>query len=459
MTDTRYDIIILGAGLTGLTLAYYLKKAGKKVLILEKELKTGGVINTISEDGFIYETGPNTGVLSTTELVTLFDDLKHRCSLETANPRSKKRYILKGGKWQPLPSGLISAVGTPLFTLKDKFRILAEPFRKQGNDPDETIAQLVIRRMGKSFLDYAVDPFISGIYAGDPNTLVTRFALPKLYALEQNYGSFIRGAVKKGREPKTEGEKRVTKEVFSSKGGFHNLISALTVEVGNDSILTGIRETRVETVNSGFSVSFIKPSGDYAEYSTPRIVTTFGGTSLQELLPFISGNSLKPVTALRYAGVVQVAAGYKNWSGVPLDAFGGLVPAKENRNVLGILFPSAIFKGRAPENGALLSVFLGGIKKPEIIKKSDSEIREIVLKEIGDTLDEKNQPEMLRIFRYKQAIPQYEKSTGERIECIQSLEKKYPGLILAGNIRDGIGMADRVKQAKMISDLILKQPG
>jgi protoporphyrinogen/coproporphyrinogen III oxidase len=163
---------------------------------------------------------------------------------------------------------------------------------------------------------------------------------------------------------------------------------------------------------------------------------------------------LAPLLRLEYAGVVQVAAGYEKWNGVPLDAFGGLVPSAEKRQILGILFPSAIFEGRAPEGGALLSVFLGGTRNRELLFRSDDEITDIALGEIRLTLHAGGAPDLLKIFRYEKAIPQYEISTGERLECIKGLEEKYPGLILAGNIRDGIGMADRVKQAKSIADMI-----
>ena len=456
MNKKTVDIIIVGAGLTGLTLAYYLKKEGKKVILIEREGMAGGVISSLVEQDFTFETGPNTGVLSTSEIAELFEDLRDHCTLETANPKSKKRYILKNGKWQALPSGLLSAIRTPLFTLKDKFRVLLEPFREPGKNPDETIAQLVIRRLGRSYLDYAVDPFISGIYAGDPAKLVTRFALPKLYALEQNYGSFIRGAIKKSREPKSETEKKATREVFSVKGGLGNLIKALTKEIGHEKILTGAREAMVEPVTNGFIVSFRNISGKKDEYHAPVVVTTIGGYALPTLLPFIPGKNLASVSILGFAGVVQVAVGYKNWKGLPLDAFGGLIPSKENRDVLGILFPSAIFAGRAPEKGALLSVFLGGVKNPGILKKPDHEIKAIVLREIKETLSDNSQPDLFRIFRYTNAIPQYEKSTGVRLESIQRIQHQYPGLILAGNIRDGIGMADRVKQAKLISGMFNK---
>jgi len=308
-------------------------------------------------------------------------------------------------------------------------------------------------RLGESYLDYAVDPFISGIYAGDPSRLVTRYALPKLYNLEQNYGSFIGGAVKKKFEPRDERTKKASREVFSVKGGLQNLLDALVLKIGRDNIITGCRQVTVQSHNPGFSVMTWDGS---VPVVSERIVTTTASYTLPSLLPFISATSLLPVTKMKYAGVVQAVVGYRKWKGISLGAFGGLIPGKENRNVLGILFPSSIFKSRVPENGALLSVFLGGTRRPEMLEKTDPEIRKIVLDEIKDTLPcHDQQPDLFRIFRYTHAIPQYERSSGERLACIDELQKQYPGLILGGNMRDGIGMADRVKQAKVISDMII----
>jgi oxygen-dependent protoporphyrinogen oxidase len=278
--------------------------------------------------------------------------------------------------------------------------------------------------------------------------------LPKLYALEQNYGSFIRGAIKKSREKKSEAEKKATKEVFSVNGGMGNLIKALAETTGENNIFYGASDTRVEPSGNAFSVVFSDSYGNTTRLTSPVVISTTGSYCLPDLLPFISSGDLSPITNLQYARVIQVALGYNKWEGFPLDAFGGLIPSKENRQVLGILFPSAIFPERAPGGGALLSVFLGGMKKPGMIDKSDDEIEEIVLDEIGSTLFSTKRPDLLKIFRYYNAIPQYEKSTGERLDCIRRIEAQYQGLILAGNIRDGIGMADRVKQAKTIAGML-----
>jgi oxygen-dependent protoporphyrinogen oxidase len=450
MTNSKVDYVVVGAGLTGLTMAFYLQKEGKRVLVIERGSRAGGVIRTHSVDGFTFEAGPNTGVLSSPELVQLFDDLGGRCQLETANQAAKKRLIWKNGAWHALPSGLLSAVFTPLFSFKDKLRILGEPFRKPGSNPYETLDSLVKRRLGQSFLDYAVDPFVSGVYAGDPTLLVPKFALPKLYNLEQKYGSFIKGAVKKAKEPKSPLELRVTREVFSVKGGLQNLVDALVDAIGGQNIILNAADCAVQKTSDGYAVRYAS-NGVIHSISTPNVVSTVGSYELPSLLPFLSDSDLDPLTCLRYAKVALVVAGYKRWNGIPLNGFGGLVPSRERRKMLGVLFPSSIFQDRAPLGGALLSVFTGGIKNESTYLLSDDELKALVVAEISETLRTNMKPDLLEVFRYPHAIAQYERSSEQRFEAIRTIESQHPGLTLAGSIRDGIGMSDRVKQGYVIA--------
>jgi len=459
MAETlKTDVVIIGAGLTGLTIALYLKKAGIDFKIIEKSAKTGGVIQTISEKGFVYETGPNTGVVSNPEITELFEELEGKCTLETADPSAKRRLIWKNNQWHALPSGLWSAITTPLFTWGDKFRILGEPWRAKGTDPNEKLSDLVKRRLGKSFLDYAIDPFISGIYAGNPNELVPRYALPKLWKLEQDYGSFIRGTIKKAKLPKTDRDKKATKEVFSAKGGLGKMIEAMTAAIGAEHFLLSA-ETMIRSNENSFQLQVTTPENlDVIE--TKHLVTTCGGYALQGLLPFLNEEEIAPFNNLKYAAVTQVLLGFQKWKGVSLKAFGGLVPGVENKNILGVLFTSSFFEGRAPKGGALLSVFMGGTKRPDIAKMDDFEIETLIKKDLPRMMSDRSfNPDMMRILRYPKAIPQYTESSGERFEMIEKLQQKYPGLILAGNIRDGIGMADRVKQGRTIAEELVGKIG
>ncbi len=441
------NIAIIGSGITGLTTGYYLKKAGINFKIYEKTNHIGGVIHTISENGFTFETGPNTGTLSNIETVELFEHLANDFELEIADHTAKRRLILKNSKWHALPSGLFSGIFTPLFSVKDKFRLLGEPFRKPGKNPFETIAELVIRRMGKSFLDYAVDPFISGIYAGNPNYLVTKYALPKLYNLEQTYGSFIGGSIKKAKEPKTGQDKKVTKEIFSAKGGLSSIVKALVKNIGKKNII----------LNADVEVVTNKQLYSIGDETFTHVVNTTNAGELQKLFPFLSQEDVSDISHLKYAQVAEIAIGFKEWRGIHLNAFGGLIPSKEGRNALGILFMSTLFKKRAPENGTLLTTFVGGTKKEQLAALSEDELLEILKPELQELLGlQEFNPDLLKVFYHKKAIAQYGADSEKRSEAINKLEGEHKNLFLAGSIRDGIGMADRIRQGTELAGLIIK---
>ena len=444
----QHDTVIIGAGLTGLSTAFNLKNAGRDVLVLEKQNRIGGQIRTYTENGFTFESGPNTGVVSFPEVAELFQQLEGSCQLETARESSKRRLIWKGNSFHALPAGPLSAITTPLFTLSDKFRILGEPWRKKGDDPDESVGSLAQRRLGRSFYEYAVDPFISGVYAGDPMKLCTRYALPKLYNLEANYGSFIRGAIAKGKEPKSSRDRLATKKVFSAVGGLQHLVEALAKGVN---IITGASDVRVMpdkehrwrvTYDGGSKVVYCR-----------HVITTVGAYALPELLPFVDQALMHPISSLYYAPVIQVCVGVRDAGSHRMPAFGGLVPSCEQQKVLGILFPSECFVQRAPEGGALYSYFMGGARHTDYMQKSDEEIRQMVLDSFHTMLKYPAdvEPDLIRIFRHERAIPQYRSDSGLRLQAVSSIQQQYPGLIIAGNLRDGIGMGNRIYQAANIT--------
>jgi oxygen-dependent protoporphyrinogen oxidase len=450
---SKYDVIVLGAGLTGLVTAFYLKKAGKQVLVIDKKEKPGGVIETHRENGFVFESGPNSGVLGWPEAAELFEDLGDVVKMELADESASKRLIWKGDQWHALPSSLTGGITTPLFSFADKIRLLGEPFRARGKNPDEKLSELVKRRMGKSFLEYAVDPFILGIYAGDPDYLVPKYALPKLYNLEQNYGSFIGGAIKKQFEKTDERQKKATRKIFSAEGGLSSLIHAMVSRVGQDLVVLSATDISVSKNDDAYLVSYSKDGK--CQFETDHVVTTMGSHDLHKVFDFVTEEMISTIDNLEYAKVVQVALGFNEWDGVPLDAFGGLVPFKEKRDILGVLFISSFLKNRAPEEGALLSVFLGGYRKPEIHDMNDQEITKLVDKEMHEMMGLKTfNPDLMKIFRYEHAIPQYTSNSKERFEAIEKFEIDHPGMHIGGNLKQGIGMADRIKQGREIAERI-----
>lgn len=456
MGQLNTDILIIGAGLTGLTTAFHLVRGGKQVHILECSDRVGGQIHTFREDGFVFESGPNTGVVSYPEVAELFMALSPACQLETAHEEAKRRLIWKGNSFRELPSGLFSAVTTPLFTLGDKFRILGEPFRAKGTDPDESVGELAARRLGKSFLNYAVDPFLSGVYAGNPMTLVTRYALPKLYNLEQQYGGFIKGTIAKARLPKTDRDRLATKKVFSAAGGLDNLTRAMARAIGEGKITLFAVGITIRPAEKGWIATYTTSEGEQT-IRADKVITTTGAYALPELLPFIAEEDMNKISNLKYAPVVQASVGIRNTGKLRFNAFGGLVPSCEQKDVLGILFPAACFDNRAPKEGALFSFFIGGVKHEKLTRLEDNELKALITHEFHAMLKFPIdvQPDMIRIFRHPRAIPQYELSSGERFATIDKLEAQYPGLILAGNIKGGIGMADRIRQATGIAENLL----
>ena len=437
-------VAIIGAGITGLTTAFYLKKAGIPFSIFEKSAKIGGVMQTKNDGSFLYETGPNSGVISHAEMADLFDDLKEKCTLELADDASAKRLIWQKGNWHALPSGLLSAVTTPLFSFSDKLRVLGEPFRKKGNNPFESLAHLVKRRLGKSFLDYAIDPFILGIYAGDPEYIIPKYALPKLYNLEQNYGSFVGGAIKKSKEPKTEADIKANRKIFSTKGGLTNLVLALADEIGRENILL---ETEVNIIDNTFTLIV---NGEKEQFSD--VVFTGISKNLSSLMPFLPKKLIEPIESLRYAKVVEASIGFKHWEGRDLDAFGGLVPFKEDKNILGVLFMSSLFENRAPKDGALFTIFAGGMRKAYLAELPEAELKTIIANDFKEMMGLSDfNPDLFELNYYSNAIAQYGADSEARLASISQLEKENAGLFLAGSMRDGVGIADRVKQGKGIA--------
>ncbi len=452
--EKTVEIAVIGAGLTGLTTAFYLRKKNKDFIVLEEKEKPGGVIQTRNENGFVYEEGPNTGVLGNPDVAELFEDLDGLCKCEIAGEKVKKRYILKNGAWEPMPMGPWQAVKTPLFSLKDKLRLLGEPFRGSGTNPDEPLSEMVKRRLGQSFLDYAIDPFILGVYAGDPSQLLTRYAFPKLYNLEQNYGSFIGGSIKKKFEKKDEREKKANRKVFSVYGGLSGLINALWKSVGEDRFLFNTKNIKIKTEADHFVLTGTQ-NNEKMKIKARKVITTTGSHTLRRMLPFADDKLLLDMEKLRYARVMQVVVGFNKWDGMTLDGFGGLIPFREKRDILGVLFLSALLSHRAPAGGALCSVFVGGIRREDLSDKSDDEIKTIVKREFSDVMKLKEfTPDLFKIIRYNYAIPQYGIESQHKLEAIEKLQLEYKGLIIGGNIRDGIGMADRIKQGIHLADSV-----
>ncbi len=243
---TDVDVLVVGGGLSGLAAALGAKRRGASVEVLESAPRPGGTIGTVHRDGALYETGPNSALDTTPLIDALLDATGSRGERVDLRAVAATRFVVRDGKLVPLPASPRAMLGTRAFSLRAKLRLAAEPFiARAPSAAEELVAAFVRRRLGDEFLDYAVDPFVAGVYAGDPERLSLPAAFPRLHALEQRYGSLVRGQIAGARERKRSAETaKNAARSFSFRNGMQTLTDALARTVGR--VETGVRVERVE---------------------------------------------------------------------------------------------------------------------------------------------------------------------------------------------------------------------
>ncbi len=450
------DAVVVGAGLTGLCAAHGLVQAGLRVQVLEAAPRAGGVIGSVAREGFLYEVGPNSGLDNTPEIGELVDALGLRPRLRYASAASaKNRYLVRGGRVLAAPSGPGSFLGTPLFSAGAKLGLLRELFAPRGDAAaDESIASFVRRRLGPEFLDYAVDPLVGGIYAADPERISLAAAFPALHALEQKHGGLLRGAIASARERRRSGgPKRQPPQSFSFDGGMQVLTDALAAAVPLATHTTALRVA--PQAGGGFVLHGQGPSGAMALRTRHLVLATpadAAGALLREHQPAAA----EALSAIDYAPVACVASAYARADVAhALDGFGCLVPRREHRRVLGVLFSSSMFEGRAPAGHVLLSTFIGGRRQPELTALPEADIATLAHEENAALLGARRAPLWQAVTRWPRAIPQYERGHGARVAQAQAAETALPGLLLCANWRGGVSLGDCIVQGRQAARKVL----
>ncbi|HPR64932.1 MAG TPA: protoporphyrinogen oxidase [Thermoanaerobaculia bacterium] len=434
--------LIVGAGISGLTLGCLLHEANQKVTVLERSERPGGSIETLKEDGYLLELGPNT-VLNNNVAI---DELIRKVGLEEekliAGQTSRKRFIFRNDRLVPLPGGPIGFLTTPVFSWKAKFRLLAEPFIGRA-EREETIAEFVTRRLGPEFLTWAVGPFVSGVYAGDASRLSVRWATRKIYALEEKYGGLIRGALAKRKGPQPAGG------LLSFREGLGALPNALGNYLGSN-LHHGCAVQSIHTDGKGFSI--ISDNG--STYQADRVIITGDAKDAARILDPLG--ETEPLSSMPYAGVIVVGMGFsRDAVKHPLDGFGFLVPPFYNKPILGCLFPSTLFPGRAPEDRVLLTAFLGGSMHMDVLDWEDDRVMATTMDFLRPLLGITGDPSFVRMKHWPRAIPQYTIGHGERVRWAEEMRKTHPGLEFAGNLLSGVSVADCIGNASVLMDRLL----
>jgi len=447
--------VVIGSGISGLSTAYWLDKAGHDVTVLEISSHIGGSIITEKHDGFLVDLGPNSTLETSETLKNLIRDIGLEDEKIYANDAASNRYVVKNGELHPIPMSPGKFLKTKLFSTPAKLRLLKEPFIKPTNGEDISLADFVRYRLGKEFLDYAINPFVAGVYAGDPENLSTAAAFPKLYALEQKYGSFIKGTIKGARERKKS--KEVAKDrakLFSFKNGMQTFTDKLAAILA-DKIKTQTKVLTIKKENSHFILETEK-EGLKEKRSFDRLVLSVPTHVMAGLLNNLAPENVSDLQNVSHPPVAVVFTAFKT-SDVKrvLDGFGFLIPEIENKNILGSIWSSTIFPGRAPKDYAAFTTFVGGTRQPENASLDEEHLKKMVFDDLNSLVGLKAQPVFTRIKKWEKAIPQYALGYKKIQNKFNEMEDQISGLYFAGNFRRGISVGDSVLCARETVDKIL----
>jgi len=463
------SVAIIGAGITGLTAAFCLKRKGLSVTVYEAGSRVGGVIQSLRQDGYLAEFGPNTLLETSPKIAQLVREAGLQSRRLDPDPKAEARFVVRHRRPIAMPGSPLGFFTTDLFTLKAKLAVLREPFIPRRRDGiEESIGQFVVRRFNQEFLDHAIDALVAGIYAGDPAKLSVTHAFPKLKALEDNYGSMIKGQILGARERKKRGE--IAKDrapKFSFDEGLQVLPDTLAALLG-DAVKLNTPVTKLTRTGESWRVS--TATGE-AEHTT----VIFCGTAprlaeLQIKLEPLTRPSatLSPsdgvrgtrvelalFSEIRYPPVASVVLGFRREDlAHDCRGFGMLIPRIAGFKSLGTIFSSALFPNRAPAGHHTLTTYVGGERYPELASLPQDKLVEVVCEDLRVLLSLRGPPTFQHVVMYPKAIPQYNVGYGKYKDLMTQIESQAPGFFLAGHYRDGVSLSDSILSGINIVDRV-----
>ena len=450
-------IAIIGGGISGLTAAYILtsSKPDLEVTVFESDSRAGGKIWSEQAEGYLCEKGPN-GFLDNKPRTL---ELCKRLAIDPvrSNENSKKRFIFSEGRLKALPESPGSFLKSDLLSWPGKLRLLGELIASKGPE-DETVADFIKRRLGKEALEKLIDPMCSGIYAGDPYSMSIKSCFPRIKELEQNYGSLIRAMIKIKKERKALSKDKGETKVSAAPGGtltsFYNGAQTIT-----DALAEKL-QGRLHTDQSVKAVS--RSNGAYkvhtadTAYDADMVIFAVPAYAASDILRDLDAELSKTLSHIPYPHVAVVCFGYSKVKVThSLVGFGFLVPHMEGRKILGTLWDSSVFPNRAAEGNALLRTMAGGAKAPEMAHLDDDKIISTVFDELKPVMGLRTDPDMVRVYRWHKAIPQYLIGHISILNTIDRRLQSFPGLYLTGNAYRGIGINDCVENSYRLAESIL----
>ena len=459
-------IAIIGAGISGLATAYAIEQQAQQAehavetFLLEKEPRTGGKILSIKEQGFLCEWGPNGFLDNKPMTLDLCQQLQIDQQLLRSDDNARKRFIYSEKVLHQMPENGPAFLKSKLISWPGKFRLAGEmviPKRQEGSD--ETLAEFGRRRLGGEALDKLISPMVSGIFAGDPETMSLKSCFPRIHELEQQYGGLIKAMLKLAK--KKRAEIKAGKAVASAAGpggvltSFSGGIQELTdgvVAALSGQVLTGHGVVQIEQKQDAFTLYL----EDGQQLEVDLVVTAAPAYAVANMLDGLNDKSSAILRQIPYATMNVICFGYQRERiDFDLNGFGYLIPKAEGCNTLGTLWDSSIFSHRAPEGMVLLRSMMGGAANPAAIDFSEDEVKARTMNDLQQIMGISAEPEFVKIFRHPHAIPQYTRGHAQRLQELEGSLQDSPDLILTGNAFYGVGLNDCVNAANQAAAKVI----
>jgi len=462
-------VAIIGGGISGLTTAFYLEQERRKgtpieYTVFEAEPRLGGVIRTERIEDCIVEAGPDSFLTSKPWAMEMCDDLRLSSQLISSRDSDRRTYILTSGRLEPIPAGMQMMVPTSmasvlrsrLFSRRTKLAMLGEyisPPDPLGGDDDESVTSFVSRHFTAEVVDRLAEPLLAGIYGGDASRLSARSTLPKLLETEARDHSLVRAAI--AARKLHQGGNSPAQPLFTTlRDGMQRIVDSLVRHLPRERVRIRQRVHALKLRETGWEVTSADGIEDF-----DQVILALPSHVTARFMAGIPGSE-RPVEILgelTSSSAVTVALAYKS-SNISLPpGFGFLVPRSEGKRMLACTFVHNKFECRAPEDTALLRVFLGGTRDPEILDASQEQIIQTVRRELTHILSITAEPLFMRVFKWSNAMAQYEVGHMLRIARLEMHMQRFPGLHLTGNAYHGIGIPDCIRVGRAAADAIMRR--
>jgi oxygen-dependent protoporphyrinogen oxidase len=460
--ESRRNVIVIGAGVSGLVTAWHLHKAGIDVAVLEAEDAVGGCMRSERRDGFILEKGPFNVLVRDEAFKTLLDECVEDAAPVKAAPEANRRYLLRRGALEEVPMGPGGLVGTKLLSPRAKLRLLRGMLvSARSRTPDPTIDEVAARRLGPEVAETFISSIVAGVFGGDSRRLSLKACFPKAWRFDQDCRSPLLYEMAVMRRKRKEAARDPNcnryKGLISFDGGLQSLADALARRLG-PGLRTGCRVEAIE--RDGDEYRLRVQSSDGPETMTARrIVLATPASCAADLLRPLVPEAASELDGIECSSLVVLNLGYRRQDvNHPMVGYGFLVPSNEpDMPVMGTLWADSAFPHHAESDRRVIRVFMGGPRDPSAADRPDAELLATATDALRGLLGISGDPVLVDVCRWPASIPQYRPGHTERIDRLSLIINEVPGLHLVGNYARGVSVNDCVREGTIAAGDIIQQ--